>query len=196
MAELHSTLQKVSSRGDLHAKFCLFIDGLDEYEGDHVEFCAALKSLSSSAHFKLCVASRPWNPFTDAFGRIPGRQLCIHELTETDITQNAADGLYSHPRWGGFAAETTDAGLLVQKITERVSGVFLWVFLVVRLLRRGLTEYDSYSDLLRRLDSFPSDLETFFKWQIIEGHPIFVYWGTPHHFSQPCASGSASLVQG
>ena len=34
MVELHETLQKVSGRDDLGAKFCFFIDGLDEYEGE------------------------------------------------------------------------------------------------------------------------------------------------------------------
>lgn len=44
--------------------------------------------------------------------------------------------------------------------------MFLWVFLVVRSLLEGLKYADRVSDLQRRLDTFPEDLESFFQHMI------------------------------
>ncbi|KAK6829771.1 hypothetical protein PG987_010355 [Apiospora arundinis] len=52
-------------------------------------------------------------------------------------------------------------------------GVFLWVFLVTSLLRKGLTNDDSFDDLSRRLASFPSDLEAFFDHMIRSVEPFY-----------------------
>lgn len=65
LPELRRTLRQIADREDLPAKFCFFIDGLDEFEGDHLEFCGVLHSLCKSPNVKLCVSSRPWNVFED-----------------------------------------------------------------------------------------------------------------------------------
>jgi hypothetical protein len=162
VSELHGALQGISEKQALGVKFCFFIDGLDEYEGDHLEFCSALKTLSTSAHIKLCLASRPWNAFQDAFGQSYSK-LYIHYLTCNDIEAYTTDRLQTHPRWKDIKAETPNPEWLIQETVKRSSGVFLWVFLVTKLLREGLTEYNSFWDLRKRLESFPSDLEQFFK---------------------------------
>lgn len=64
--------------------------------------------------------------------------------------------------------------LLIEHITEKAAGVFLWVFLVTQRLRNGLAEYDCFSDLQRRLDNIPADLEPFFK-QILESVEPFYH---------------------
>ena len=46
---------------------------------------------------------------------------------------------------------------------DRSSGVFLWVFLVVRSLLRGLDNQDTLSELTTRLREMPSDLLEFFQ---------------------------------
>jgi len=49
--------------------YCLFIDGLDEFDGDHSDLNNLLKEVASAPHIKICVASRPWNVFEDSFGK-------------------------------------------------------------------------------------------------------------------------------
>jgi hypothetical protein len=66
------------------SKFSFFIDGLGEYEGDHCEVIAALNDLSSSS-VEICVSSRPWNVFEDAFGQEEERCLHLEQLTHSDI---------------------------------------------------------------------------------------------------------------
>ncbi|KAI1651407.1 uncharacterized protein F4817DRAFT_130607 [Daldinia loculata] len=174
LPELSRVLQRITNRSDLGVKFCFFVDGLDEYEGDHLDFCQMLREISKSPYVKLCVSSRPWNIFEDSFGRDETRKLYMHDFTRPDIRSYVESRLQEHPRWQEVDAEAEDTNWLIEKITERAAGVFLWVCLVTRELRNGLTEYDSFSDMRRRLNNIPSDLEVFFK-QILDSVEPFYH---------------------
>ena len=174
LPELRRVLQRLANTKKLNAKFCFFIDGLDEVEGDHVEFCSVLQGISKSPYIKLCVSSRPWNVFEDSFGQDISSKLYMHRLTRKDIQSYVENSLQEHPRWEELKIENKNAEWLIDQITERAAGVFLWVFLVTRLLRNGLTEYDSFSDMRRRLEHIPTDLEMFFK-QILESVEPFYH---------------------
>ncbi len=52
---------------------------------------------------------------------------------------------------------------LVNEIVDRSDGVFLWVYLVVRSLRRGMTNLDTPVELQGRLRELPTELEAFFQ---------------------------------
>lgn len=52
---------------------------------------------------------------------------------------------------------------LARVVVDKAQGVFLWVFLVVKSLIRGLAEGDTLKTLLRRVAMFPSDLYDYFK---------------------------------
>ncbi|KAI0144483.1 hypothetical protein GGR57DRAFT_494917 [Xylariaceae sp. FL1272] len=166
---------RIASLDNIPNKFCFFIDGLDEYGGDHVDFCQSLYKLGQSPHIKICVSSRPWNVFTHSFGRAcQDFQLRIHELTDHDIREYAQQRLRDHPRWKQLDGETTKGSWIIDEITDRASGVFLWVFLVTKELRNGLSEYDSFSDLEERLNRIPIDLEAFFK-QTLQSVDLFYH---------------------
>lgn len=47
-ADLCSVFQRLSVQQELPTRFCFFIDGLDEYDGDHYELVKLLLSLSFS----------------------------------------------------------------------------------------------------------------------------------------------------
>jgi hypothetical protein len=49
------------------------------------------------------------------------------------------------------------------KLVEKAQGVFLWVFLVIRSLLRGLSSADDQRELQQRIDELPPDLEAFFR---------------------------------
>lgn len=72
-----------------------------------------------------------------------------------------------HPRWNDLGIPSERLLWLVDQIAERAAGVFLWVFLVARDLWCGLTEYNCFEDLKRRLESIPTDLGAFFR-QILD----------------------------
>ncbi|KAF4964213.1 hypothetical protein FSARC_7847 [Fusarium sarcochroum] len=165
-AELRSTLERIAGQVEAPYKFCFFIDGLDEYDGDHIDFCEYLSTIFGQ-NVKLCVSSRPWNVFNDAFGQDPATRLFVHELTWNDIMSYTQDRLHQHPRWASLESQTNEAGSLIREVATRSEGVFLWVYFVTRLLREGLTNDESIPDLKRRLFSFPTGLEAFFK-QMLE----------------------------
>lgn len=164
ITELQAVLQRIANLQDCPVKFCFFVDGLDEFAGDHIDFCQNLHELAQSPNIKLCVSSRAWNVFEDSFGSAGiDKKFYIHELTHDDIRSYAELRLKKHPRWKSLNRETPNVSWLLDEITERTAGVFLWVFLVTRELRSGLSEYDSFPDLKRRLKCIPMDLGAFFK---------------------------------
>ncbi|KAI0100085.1 hypothetical protein GGR51DRAFT_378842 [Nemania sp. FL0031] len=161
-SELDEALRSVANVRQIPVKFCIFIDGLDEYNGSHFELCETIHSLAKSSHIKLCVSSRPWNVFEQAFGATAVK-LSVHELTWNDIEKFSKDRLQGHPRWPFVTSNPLEGQWLIEEITKRARGVFLWVFLVTKQLREGMTNRDSFSDLRRRLESFPVELDAFFK---------------------------------
>lgn len=64
-------------------RFLFLIDGLDEFAGDPAEIIQVVLGAARS-NVKICVASRPWLPFEDAFQDQPS--LRLQDLTSQDIT--------------------------------------------------------------------------------------------------------------
>ena len=171
--ELEASFLHLTSIFELPLKFCFFIDGLDEFEGDLYHLSRALQNMCLCKDIKLCVSSRPWNVFDDAFGQDPARRLYIHELTRRDIQLYTESRLYEHPRWFSISARSSAVATLVTEITNKAMGVFLWVFLVTKMLREGLTNDDSITDLWKRLKTLPVDLEMFFKHILSSVEPFY-----------------------
>ena len=142
-------------------KFCFFVDGLDEYDGDHQELSNLIVSLSTKSNVKICVSSRPLVPFVDAFQEQPSIRL--QDLTERDIRVYVAEKLGENKRFAQLRDEKPqDAKKLVHDIKEKASGVFLWVHLAVNSLLRGLENHNDMTDLQRRLRELPPELEALY----------------------------------
>ncbi|KAI3325372.1 hypothetical protein HD806DRAFT_446340 [Xylariaceae sp. AK1471] len=163
LAWLEDVLRQLTAQKELPIKFCFFIDGLDEFEGDTFDICSTLQDLCSSSDIKMCVASRPWNIFETCLGESAVHRLPVHDLTHDDIRNYVDSELRGHPNWDPLITDGVGVPNLVNEITNRAEGVFLWVFLVTRMLREGLMNDDSLTELRMRLDSVPTDLEKFFK---------------------------------
>jgi hypothetical protein len=159
--ELRTALCKL--KHVLSRKTRLFIDGLDEYVGDHVELIEIIRDLSDTKNIKLCVSSRPWPCFEDAFGKDSTRKLYLQDLTREDIREFVWSKLQHTP---GFLVPSKKQHIydkLISQIVDRAQGVFLWAFLVIRSLREGIANGDDLDTLHARLQELPSDLEDFFK---------------------------------
>lgn len=131
-----------------------------------------MNDLARARHIKICISSRPWNVYEEAFGRRP--KMYIHDLTRGDIRAYVSDRLCEHPQWPHLlVSNPADSQWLIEEIVDRCDGVFLWVFLVTKLLREGMTNRDRFSDLRRRLKSFPRELGPFFKQILDSVEPIY-----------------------
>jgi hypothetical protein len=141
-----------------------FIDGLDEYGGDHDQLLAMVQSLSSP-DIKTCVSSRAWPVFEDGFRGRPS--LRLEAITYGDIKHYVTSRFTNSPGFQERRLETpSEINQLIEAITSKASGVFLWVRLVTDSLLKGLAEGDRLEELRERLNDIPDDLEKLF-WKIL-----------------------------
>jgi hypothetical protein len=141
--------------------FCFFIDGLDEYVGtheeDHLHMTQLLRDWTNAAPegVKICVSSREDNVFLNAFS---GQQrIRLQDLTRADMERYIRDNL------ADIDNEKTMKSL-VQNITDKAKGIFLWVALAVKSIRQRLQDGYQVSEIEKELDSLPQDLEKLFEY--------------------------------
>lgn len=162
---LHSVGDVISRNisGSKPRRFCMFIDGLDEYSGSHRGLIQLLRSFIKGGNTKLCVSSRPWNVFVNEFeNEVP--HLFLHELTEGDIRHYVESRLKSSVPATSASRDTLEKHVVsvADEIVTRAEGVFLWVYVVVKSIISGLDEGDKPEFLRERVLEYPVDLESFF----------------------------------
>lgn len=157
---------------DKNLRFFFLIDGLDEFDGQHRELVDLIISASKLSNVKICVSSRPWLVFEDAFEGHPN--LLLEQLSYSDIKLYVCDKFEENKRYVQLRSrECTYAADLVESVVQKASGVFLWVYLVVNSLLQGLDNADRVSDLQRRLELIPSDLEELFDKMLNSLEPLY-----------------------
>ena len=161
--EIRGVFHRLMEQDLLALKYCFFVDGLDEYEGDHLDVIHILKRFAISPNFKICVSSRPWNVFEEAFGKDNHSRLLLQELTGGDIQLYFKNTLKIGLRNAPHARNNPCCDDLVTEIVSLAEGVFLWVYLVIKSLLRGLSNNDDISELQERLRNIPLDLKEFLK---------------------------------
>lgn len=175
LGQLRKSLECFSKLSPTGHKFCIFIDGLDEFDGDHSDMVEILLRLSESSHLKLCIASRPWNVFEIGFGGDYRHKIYIQDLTHQDIVKFTRSRLEWRSRHSWVHSVTTEEReRLIATVTDRAQGVFLWVFLVTKYLREGLDNGDTFGNLQAMLQAFPPELEPFFK-QMLDSVTLFYH---------------------
>lgn len=154
-------------------RFCLFVDGLDEYGGDPFDIIDLFMTISQSPNVKLCLSSRPLYDFVKTFRAFP--TLRLQDLNFNDIKQYVHDKLgANHQMHELRRKEPEQAPKLSQEIIDKADGVFLWVRLVVFSLLRGLRNSDQVSDLQRRLRILPPSLEDLFSHILGRLEPVYL----------------------
>ena len=161
-SQLQEATLSIASKTTSHLNLCLFIDALDEHDGNHKELISTLIALTEfrenpTFKIRLCVAGRPENVFKDAFRDYPS--FAIHDYTETDIRLYAEDRIRQENN-----STLTDEGkrglqLLVTELVVKARGVFLWVRLVVDEIIEGLTDGKTLEELQQLLSEIPEELE-------------------------------------
>ncbi|KAK3339632.1 hypothetical protein B0T25DRAFT_618078 [Lasiosphaeria hispida] len=156
---LEGALLKLLGQEQMDLQLTLFLDALDEYDGNPEFIAAFLSSLVSSTNshtrVRICFSSRPWDVFLQEFGDRPGFK--IHEHTEGDIHAYCMDVASSHPP----EAVAPLAGLLPE-IVRRAQGVFLWVRLVLADLTEAAGDTERALQLGDILDSLPDELDGYY----------------------------------
>lgn len=161
-AETKYAFETISRMSDKLGRFCLFIDGLDEFVGDYMDGIAFIKSLAANEYIKIVVSSRPIPDCVAAFADLPKLQL--QDLTRDDITLYVEDIIGGHRYMKKLLGRSPSEGREIMKyVVEKSSGVFLWVILACRSLLSGFSDYDRMPELRRRVDELPPELADMFQ---------------------------------
>ncbi|ORX40333.1 hypothetical protein BD324DRAFT_617369 [Kockovaella imperatae] len=94
-------------------KVFLLLDGLDEFEGNHSEIIRLVESATRHSDVKVCVSSRPWRIFEEAFSNVA--QLRLQDVTRNDMQRYVTDRL---------AGQASDS--VIDAVVEKAEGVFFW----------------------------------------------------------------------
>ena len=172
-SELLNALTNLRTQTLRTFKFCFFIDGLDEYEGEHLGLLNLIGSITSSDSVKICISSRPWNVFEKFCGDNYGQKIKLQDVNKPDIWCFANERLHSGAKSNGGPPGTSNLRSLADQIVQRSSGVFLWVFLIVRSLVQGMTNEDTEKELQARFDELPTELEDYFRCILKKGDKIY-----------------------
>ncbi|EWZ83444.1 hypothetical protein BFJ70_g5704 [Fusarium oxysporum] len=142
-------------------KFCIFIDGLDEFEPgvqdglDYIDLVNVLRqwTIHADGNLKLCLSSREEGVFMDEYESDPGFRL--QDLTRFDMQ------IYVRSRLSNLKDEGLKSDLATE-IPEKSSGIFLWTYLVVKTIRNKMTHKVTSEALRKHLKTLPRGLESLF----------------------------------
>ncbi|CZR63095.1 uncharacterized protein PAC_12992 [Phialocephala subalpina] len=176
--ELHEAFERLIFQDHYRLNIFFLLDGLDEFYGDSEQLCLLFKQWSEkSRSVKICLSSRPWLSFQDAFEDCAS--LRLQDLTGNDIAVYVNDKLYDSPSFARVAARKKKlAPKLVLEIVNRAEGIFLWVEIVVRLLLKGIHNHDTVSQLWTRLRSYPTELDALYESILSHIEPIYFEWAS------------------
>ena len=145
-------------------RVCIFIDGLDEFEGDEDKLIATIRLLSQSSGIKVCASSRPEEIFRQGFAGCP--HIRLQDLNYPDILKATSDRLTPvlSKRFPGSVSDSMlnsrlDANALIQQLTGKSQGIFLWAELMTKDIIRGARNADTFSELEERLDRTPDTID-------------------------------------
>ncbi|KAI9729191.1 MAG: hypothetical protein M1834_007098 [Cirrosporium novae-zelandiae] len=145
--------QSLITQASTSTKLCLFIDGLDEYEGDETEIARLFGGAASKPNIKICASSRPHKPFENKF--VSDRLVNDEKMQQLTLRELIA------------------SSSLINEIVTTADGVFLWVKLVVTSLLRGLGDDNRISDLQKRLRALPPKLTNLYKHMVLNVDNIY-----------------------
>jgi hypothetical protein len=142
-------------------RLCLFIDALDEFEGDrgqtYLDLVDKLKAWTMIAPgaLKLCLSSREHLVFQT---HLNSRQrLRLHDLTQFDMLCYTGERLDIIGQWD-------DRERMVRRIVAKAEGVFLWVALVTKNVRQGIEDGLNLASVEAELDALPGELDDLFSY--------------------------------
>ena len=138
---------------------CVFVDGLDEYEGSILQVIQFLVRLATSNDSKnnstkICISSRPEPVPSQFLQHLPNLSMSDHNVSGIrSYCFSTLEGLEPVVR------EDMDISRLSDVVAERAEGVFLWARFASEELIRGHCEGEDTDELMIRLERIPRSLE-------------------------------------
>ena len=137
-------------------RFYVFLDGLDEFEGDEDPLLHTIRLLAQTPGTRVCVSSRPEQIFRQGFANSP--QLKLQDFNYHDIERSSRDqlGAILSQYFPDSAQEIQD---LIRHVAQRSWGIFLWADLMNKIMKRAAINGDTMQELRERLDDMPDTID-------------------------------------
>jgi hypothetical protein len=161
--EINESFQALMNECGKSMAMVLFVDGLDEFEIPPATVVSHIRSMANdAAHgIKICIASRPWTEFEDAFN--DGPMLQMHLLTEDDMMTFVTKSFQENRGYIELkSVYPCQVAKLTDDVVQKADGVFLWVSFVVMELIDLFTAGDSMAQLQETLEKLPTNLSSLF----------------------------------
>ena len=158
LEELKDAIIRFLSRVEGTSRVAMFVDGLDEFDGVHEDLVSFLKLVHSRFKIKLCISSRPWNVFRDAFCTYPS--LKMEAFTRPDIEKYVSTHLASSSAFQELRMfDVGNVQDLERQVIDKAEGIFLWVVLVTEKLVIVARDGNDLYEIRKVLESLPPGLE-------------------------------------
>ncbi|SCV57729.1 uncharacterized protein FFB14_15295 [Fusarium fujikuroi] len=159
--ELHESFARLLSFSKTRIRLIIFVDGLDEFDVAPMQLCTLIQRVAQHEAIKVCVASRSWPQFSDAFADSPGMQM--HLLTHDDIRAYVFGNFKGVRAFLELNSLYKNGGdQLLNQIVSKAHGVFLWTAIVTQTIFQSLVEGASLPQLQSTLDRIPPELESLY----------------------------------
>ncbi|KAI0910131.1 hypothetical protein F4823DRAFT_638066 [Ustulina deusta] len=145
-------------------RFCVFVDGLDEYTGSYDGLVDQIDKLRDFGNVKVCVSSRPELELVIRFRSL--KQLRLQDLNSGDIKRFVNESLAKTQLSESIRTS------LARDVVRRAEGVFMWASLVTQSLVKGSKVGDSKEIMQERLDSLPKDMNQLFERMLSDVDPV------------------------
>ncbi|CAH0047644.1 unnamed protein product [Clonostachys solani] len=143
-------------------EICIFVDGLDELDGGNGDVARLFKRIINDTSAKLCFASRLLPTYQNILGSSP--QLEIHHLTYRQIAIYVGEAMKANEEFFQFQKDDTGpVAKLVDSITTKAAVVFVWARAAVIIMLDGFHRTDKRSDLCKKLDRIPLDINELYQ---------------------------------
>lgn len=126
----------------------------------HWQLARDLQSWTSGNDIKIYTSSRPHSPFLVTFAENRNFIIHLHEFNRRDIYLFSRQIFEKDPNF----KEIQDSYFeLVIQIVEMSEGVFLWAWLVVRMLLSSIGQLDEFHVLKQKLNAIPKGLDELYE---------------------------------
>ncbi|KAG4428637.1 hypothetical protein IFR05_015881 [Cadophora sp. M221] len=122
ISELRQCFSKIKTQTQVALRVCFFVDGLDEYEGDHEEVLRIYEDLAKNTNIKLCLAICDWNIFQDWFKGRP--MIHLEDLTRGDIRHFTQSKLEQDRRFAILRQENNTYDDVINLIVNEAEEVY------------------------------------------------------------------------
>ncbi|KAG4431659.1 hypothetical protein IFR05_012862 [Cadophora sp. M221] len=156
--DLTLALESLCRVKEFNAKFCFFIDGLDQYEGYNTGVASLFKSLCLSSSIKICMTNRTKDNIEDALTNEPAQYVFLPKLLDGYLCQYIEKKLEENSWIAQQDSATNWRKEIFEYLRKESAGSFAWIDLAFSRVLSAMKPLDDMFQLLWKLKELPVDL--------------------------------------